>query len=54
MMDHFSYIFWQLPASTEAPSKRNHFMGMTPFKVHVDFNIPLLEDEISIEAWRDS
>jgi hypothetical protein len=38
----------------EAPSTRNHFGGVTPFKVQVKFDIPLFEGQIdayALEKW---
>jgi hypothetical protein len=38
----------------EAPSTRNHFGGVTPFKVQVNFDIPLFEGQIdanALEKW---
>jgi hypothetical protein len=38
----------------EESSTRNHFGGVTPLKVHVNFDIPLFEDKIDandLEKW---
>jgi hypothetical protein len=44
MMDNFARILRRLPmAAIEASSTRNHFVSATPFKVHVNFDIPLFE-----------
>jgi hypothetical protein len=34
----------------ETPSTRNHFGGETPFKVQVNFEIPLFEGNIDVDA----
>jgi hypothetical protein len=34
----------------ETPSTRNHFRGVTPFKVQVNFDIPLFEGNIDADA----
>jgi hypothetical protein len=34
----------------EAPLTRSHFKGMTPFKVQVNFDIPLFEVYIDADA----
>jgi hypothetical protein len=39
---------------TETYSIRNHFISVTPFKVQVNFDIPLFEGQIdvdSLEKW---
>jgi hypothetical protein len=44
MMDNFAQILRRLPmAAAEASSTRNHFASATPFKVQVNFDIPLFE-----------
>jgi hypothetical protein len=43
MMDNFSQILRQLPTSTKAPSNNSHFGGGMPFKVQINFDIPLFE-----------
>ena len=43
MMDTFAYILWQLPMVTKESSTSIHFGGATPFKVQVNFDIPLFE-----------
>jgi hypothetical protein len=37
-------------AATEASSKRIHFTSVTPFKVQVNFYIPLFEGQIDADA----
>jgi hypothetical protein len=34
----------------ETPSTSNHFGGVTPFKVQVNFDIPLFEGNIDADA----
>ena len=54
MMDNFSQILLRMPTVVDAPSTRSHFRGVTPFKVQVNFEIPLFEVNIyadSLEKW---
>ena len=55
MMDNFTQILRRLPmVATEASSTRNHFASATPFKVQVNFDIPLFEGQIdanALEKW---
>jgi hypothetical protein len=37
-------------AAAEASSTRNHFASETPFKVQVNFDIPLFEGQIDVDA----
>jgi hypothetical protein len=51
MMDNFAQILQRLPmAATEASSTSNHFASVTPFKVQVNFDIPLFEAKIDVDA----
>jgi hypothetical protein len=44
MMDNFAQILRRLPmAAAKASSTRNNFASATPFKVQVNFDIPLFE-----------
>jgi hypothetical protein len=43
MMDNFTQILRWFPTTMEAPSTNSHFGGVTPFKVQVNFDIPLFE-----------
>jgi hypothetical protein len=45
MMDNFIHIL-----AIEAPSTNNHFGGASPFKVQVNFDIPLFEGRIYVDA----
>ena len=49
MMDNFSQILQRLPTSSASTSS-NHFAGVTPFKVQVNFDIPLFEGQIDVDA----
>jgi hypothetical protein len=51
MMDNFSQILQILPMSAaEASSTSNHFASAMPFKVRVNFDIPLFEGQIDADA----
>ena len=39
IMDSFTQILWQLPTGDTSSSSR----GVTPFKVQINFNIPIFE-----------
>jgi hypothetical protein len=55
MMENFAQILRRLPMTeTEASSTGNHFASATPFKVQVNFDIPLFEGQIDadvLEKW---
>jgi hypothetical protein len=54
MMENFLHILQCLPIATEAFSSRDHFGGISPFKVQVNFYIPIFEGHIyanSLEKW---
>jgi hypothetical protein len=54
MMENFSLILRQLPAVNKTTSTSSHFGGVTPFKIHVNFDIPLFEAQIdphALEKW---
>jgi hypothetical protein len=46
MMDNFSHILQCLSISTYKSSSSGHFGGTSPFKVQVNFDIPIFEGEI--------
>ena len=46
MMDNFAQILRRMPTATEGASSSSHFGGSTPFKVQVNFDIPLFEGQI--------
>ena len=50
MMENFSHILQCLPIATDASSSRGHFGGTSPFKVQVNFDIPVFEGQIDAEA----
>jgi hypothetical protein len=54
MMETFSHILQFLPISKGTYSSRDHFGGTSPFKVHVNFDIPIFEEQIdanALEKW---
>ena len=54
MMDNFAQILRRMPAATARSSSSSHFGGSTPFKVQVNFDIPLFEgliDGDSVDKW---
>ena len=57
MMDNFSQILRRMMTLADTPSTSSHFGGVTPFKVQVNFDIPLFEgntDSDSLEKMVDS
>jgi hypothetical protein len=46
MMENFSHILQRLPIATCTYSSNNHFGGTSPFKVQVNFDIPIFEGQI--------
>jgi hypothetical protein len=50
MMDNFSKILQQLPKTSGASTSSNNFGGATPFKVQVNFDIPIFERQIDVDA----
>ena len=54
MMDNFSHILQRLPIETSTYLSSGHFGGTSPFKVQVNFDIPIFEgqrDEDALEKW---
>jgi hypothetical protein len=54
MMENFSHIHQRLLIETCASSSNNHFGGTSPFKVQVNFYIPIFEGQIyanSLDKW---
>lgn len=52
-MDNVSQIFLQ-PSAGEVSSSKNHFRGITPFKVQVNFEVIIFEGQIDtnvIDKW---
>jgi hypothetical protein len=50
MMENFSHILQRLPIATCASSSSDHFGSTSPFKVHVNFDIPVFEGQIDAKA----
>jgi hypothetical protein len=50
MMENFSHILKRLPIASGASSSSGHFEGTSPFKVQVNFDIPVFEGQIDAEA----
>jgi hypothetical protein len=50
MMDNFSHILRRFPIVTKETSTNSHFEGAMPFKVQFNFDIPLFEGNIDIDA----
>jgi hypothetical protein len=50
MMENFSHILQRLSIETGAYSSSGHFGGTSPFKVQVNFDIPIFEGQIDAEA----
>jgi hypothetical protein len=50
MMENFSHILQRLPIASGTSSSSDHFGGTFPFKVQVNFDIPVFEGQIDAEA----
>ena len=50
MMENCTQTLQQLSMVGEESSTSNHFEGATPFKLQVNFNIPLFEGHIDVYA----
>jgi hypothetical protein len=50
MMDIFSHILQSLSIAACTSSPRDHFGGTSPFKVQVNFDIPIFEGQIDADA----
>ena len=50
MMDSFAQILRRMPAVASASSTSSRFGDATPFKVQVNFDIPLFEGNIDVDA----
>jgi hypothetical protein len=50
MIENYSQILRRLSITTDVYSSRNHFGGTAPFKVQVNFDIPLFEGQIDANA----
>ena len=49
-MDNFAQILRRMLTAMDEPSTNIHFGGATPFKVQVNFDIPLFEGKIYADA----
>ena len=50
MMDNFTQILLRMPTTETSPSTSSNFGGATPFKVQVNFDIPLFEGNIDADS----
>jgi hypothetical protein len=50
MMENFSHILQRLPITTCMSSSSDHFGSTSPFKVQVNFYIPVFEGQIDVDA----
>ena len=50
MMENFSHILQHLSIATGAYSSSGHFGGTSPFKLQVNFYIPIFEGQIYVDA----
>jgi len=50
MMDNFAHILQCLPIAKDTYSSSGHFLGTSPFKVQVNFDIPIFEGQIHVDA----
>jgi hypothetical protein len=54
MMENFAHILQHLLIEKGMSSSRDHFGGTSPFKVQVNFDIPIFEGQIdtnALEKW---
>jgi hypothetical protein len=50
MMENFSHILQHLSITIDVSSSNNHFGGTSPFKVQVNFDIPVFKGYIGADA----
>jgi hypothetical protein len=50
MMENFSHILQCLPIASNTSSSSDHFGATSPFKVQVNFDIPVFEGQIDADA----
>jgi hypothetical protein len=50
MMKNFSHILQCFPIEIGTSSLKNHFGSTSPFKVQVNFDIPIFEGQIDVDA----
>jgi hypothetical protein len=54
MMENFSHILQCMSIATGSSSSSDHFGGTSPFKIQVNFDIPIFEGQIdayALEKW---
>jgi hypothetical protein len=54
MMENFSHILQRVPIKTSVSSSSDQFGGTSPFKVQVNFDIPVFEghiDAYALDKW---
>ena len=49
-MENFSHVLQCLLIEKDAYSSSDHFEGTSPFKLQVNFDIPVFEGQIDVEA----
>jgi hypothetical protein len=49
-MENCSHIVQRLSIAIGAYSSKNHFVSTSPFKVQVNFDIPIFEGQIDADA----
>jgi hypothetical protein len=49
-MENFSHILQCLSIAARTSSSSDHFGGTSPFKVQVNFDIPIFEGQIDVDA----
>ena len=50
LMENFSHILQRLSIASGSYSSSGHFGGTSPFKLHINFDIPIFEGQIDAEA----
>ena len=50
MIDNFSHILQCVSIETGTYSSNNHFGSTSPFKVQINFDIPIFEGQIDVDA----
>jgi hypothetical protein len=50
MMENFSHILQRLPITVDRSSSSNHFGRTSLFNVQVNFDIPVFEGQIDVDA----
>jgi hypothetical protein len=50
MMENFSNILQCLPIASDTSSSSGHFGGTLPFKVQINFDIPVFEGQIDADT----